>query len=581
MADIDISLRISVKDFSRGLEQAQRKVRSFSNAIHKFSTNMRRFGMDLARVGTALTAAFGFPMTKSLKTFAEVDDTMQTIKATLGLTNKEFDKLYALITKVGLESKFYQEDIAEAALTLARAGKGLKEINAMLPQTAVLATAIRAPMRESAGLMISGMEAFKSSVAGFSDNVKNATNVADLFARATAAARIEARDLYFFMSTTAGTIASLKINAKEAMAIYGAMNQVMGNGAKAAYSLRMAINYLIKIPGKPRLIKELVPHLQKVGMTLRDIDPRVVGIAKALFNLNKAIGQVDALTMKVFGVRGREAYNLITILPKRFEEIRKKLDTLPPALEMSRTIMKSMLNIFRLMMSSIQVVGTETVKTFAKELNVLMRRIKLFADKAAKWVREHKEIVKKLVLTVSLITGLSFAVAVLAFGVSVLARSFLYLKQILGALLGFLFAGNLGLSKLFGFIKGAGVRFGINRITVAVVGLLKTIRVRIFGFFNDIFKYGFKRFSKFLSSLLETVGWFLDSVWLTIKTTIIASWKLGAEIADWIWGFVGVIGSNTITFLTSLKEAFFSVAIGLFKSLTQTVVLFLRVLMYW
>ncbi|MBD3347895.1 MAG: phage tail tape measure protein [Candidatus Eisenbacteria bacterium] len=134
----------------------------------------------------ALSAAIG---TKALMSFGGFERGMVRLRATIGATGQEWERVQKTVTKVIRESEFMPRSIVEAANNLAQAGvKTADEFEAMLPAAREFATVLGLDINRSAEILLATMKQFKLPLS-------EATDVVTVFANAQASSRATAEKL--------------------------------------------------------------------------------------------------------------------------------------------------------------------------------------------------------------------------------------------------------------------------------------------------------------------------------------------------------------------------------------------------
>ena len=141
----------------KSLDAAQSRLKDFGRAC-------QGLGRDMMALGGALSLPFAL----AEKSFAGFDDRMRLVQAVTSSTGEEFDALVKTAQRLGRETSFTAQEVADAMTGLGRMGFDPSEITAAIEHVLNLSRATGTDLSESAdiaanSLRIFGMEAGKMS----------------------------------------------------------------------------------------------------------------------------------------------------------------------------------------------------------------------------------------------------------------------------------------------------------------------------------------------------------------------------------------------------------------------------------
>ncbi|GAF96426.1 unnamed protein product, partial [marine sediment metagenome] len=258
---------------------AIRGLSKLNQAVDRLGQNVATVGKNVSIVGGLITATFGGITAKGTKVFKEINQSLREAQSIAGATDETWKRVEATVERLGIKTQFMQTQLAAGVRQIVSAGFFAAEVmEPLIANASDMAAAMGADLPQSVGLVISAMEAFEKGMVGTKTSMVNITRVTNDLTDIQGAARVEAHDLEFFMRQLGGTMIQFSLDSRDALAAFGAINQVMGNGRRASTALRQGIDMLGKIATRSEFATVIVPALRKVGLTADDINPRIVGV---------------------------------------------------------------------------------------------------------------------------------------------------------------------------------------------------------------------------------------------------------------------------------------------------------------
>ena len=226
----------------------------------------------------AVAAAVGFvkdELVSSVKEFSEFERIIFGAVAVAGETSEAFFELGDAAKQTALDFTFSSKEIAQGFITLGQAGFDTTESLASIRSVAELAQATFSKLASSADLVT-------TTVRAFGLEISESDRLAQLFAAAINNSKTTLDGLRTSFNFVAVSASQIGLSVEETTAALGTLNNAGLKFSTAATGLRGVLGKLLAPTAK---FKE---ELQKVGLTIEDVDPRVQGISTTLRRLRDA-----------------------------------------------------------------------------------------------------------------------------------------------------------------------------------------------------------------------------------------------------------------------------------------------------
>ena len=185
-------------EFSKPLNNCISSLTAAGKAGNKARKQLADTGKAISSLGTKLTVGVTLPLvaagTAAYQNYASVDKTLRLVQSTMGSTAEEAQALADAVGDAAAESVYSMQDAADAALNFARQGWSAQQAADMIAPAMRLAAGTEtevATVTEGLGV---AMKAFNLSS-------EEATNTADVFAKAQAQANTTVTELFEAVST--------------------------------------------------------------------------------------------------------------------------------------------------------------------------------------------------------------------------------------------------------------------------------------------------------------------------------------------------------------------------------------------
>ena len=376
-----VEVTAETSKLKKSLDAAQSRLKDFGRAC-------QGLGRDMMALGGALSLPFAL----AEKSFAGFDDKMRLVQAVTSSTGDQFDSLTKTAQRLGRETSFTAQQVADAMIGLGRMGFDPSEITAAIEHVLNLSRATGTDLAESAdiaanSLRIFGLEAGKMS------------HVADILTATANGSAQTLTDLFEGLKMAGPSAAAAGENVSELCASLGIMANMGIKGSLAGTALRKAYVQFADV---------------KVQNVLRDVGVEAVDANGNLRKMAEIMRDVAAATSKmptaerlsfmkdVFDVRGMMSG---LSLAGNIEELDKFLarlrDVSGQADETARAMDRGIGGSFRLFQSAVEGTMNAVGEALSSTLQPMVARITAAINTFTKWVETNKGLVTSIAATVA------------------------------------------------------------------------------------------------------------------------------------------------------------------------------------
>ncbi|UFK26771.1 tail tape measure protein [Roseobacter phage RDJL6] len=303
MADFRIRVVVDPSGANRGTRQ----VESSLNRVGDAATRVQRLiGRAFAFVG------LGVGLNSVIRTLANFEQQMSTVRAITGATESQFRSLRAEAQRLGSTTRFSASEAAEGMQFLARAGFDVNEVLTSIEDTLLLAQAGALDLGSAADIA-------SNILTGFRLNAAEAGRVVDVLALASNSANTNVFQLGEAMKFVAPVAAGLGVSVEEAAAAISALSDAGLQGSLAGTGLRRVLAELESPANKTLEI------LNGLGVSAEEVRVSQVGLTAALIKLRDA-GVDTGLALEIFGDRGGPAFEVLSNAIPRVEQLTDSLN---------------------------------------------------------------------------------------------------------------------------------------------------------------------------------------------------------------------------------------------------------------
>ena len=396
--------------------------------LKTFGKTCQGLGRDMMALGGALS----LPFAVAEKSFAGFDDKMRLVQAVTSATGEQFDTLTKTAQRLGRETSFTAQQVADAMIGLGRMGFDPSEITSAIEHVLNLSRATGTDLAESAdiaanSLRIFGMEAGKMS------------QVADILTATANGSAQTLTDLFEGLKMAGPQAAAAGENLNELCASLGVMANMGIKGSLAGTALRKA--YIQFADTKIQNI------LRDVGVEATDANGNLRKMAAVMRDVavaTKKMPTAERLSfMKdVFDVRGMmSGLSLAGNIEELDNFLAKLRDVSGQADETSRAMDRGIGGSFRLFQSAVEGTMNAVGEALNGTLQPMVDRITTVINAFTKWVEANRGLVSSITATVASVAAFGAALftigtasRVLSTGVGVVSGAISAMSGVFGTL---------------------------------------------------------------------------------------------------------------------------------------------------
>ena len=393
------SLQREIIATEQQLQSLESEYRNFGSVgaqqIAAIGEKMKDLGSKMSEVGETLTKYVTLPIvgagTAAVKSFAEVDKTMQLTNATMGNTAEEAAMLNRAMEEAAANSTFGMSDAAEATLNFARAGLDAEQAAAALAPAMNLAAGEGGNLDTvSAGLV--------GTINGFGDSFAETAHYADVFAAACNNSALDVDSLSNAMSVAAPIFSTAGYSVEDAALYMGVMANNGIDANVAANSLKTGIARLVS-PAK-----EGAEMMAQLGIAVTNADGSMKDSVQLQQELHDAFSQLSeseqiAAASAIFGKNQMAPWlALINTAPADVNELSDSLTNAAGTTdEMAEAMMGGFGGSIEKLKSSLDVLMTSLGRLIAEYLQPVINKVQEWVDK----FNSLDDNTKKIIVTVA------------------------------------------------------------------------------------------------------------------------------------------------------------------------------------
>ncbi len=492
---------------SQSLTSAGQKMQSAGEKISDVGKSITGFGKSLSMYVTLPLAGVG---TAGVKSFAEVDKTMQLTNKTMGSTAKEAGMLEDAMTDAAANSVYGMQDASTATLNFARAGLSAKQAADALAPAMNLAAGEGGNLDVvSAGLV--------ATINGFHGAFSDAEKYADVFAAACNNSALDVDSLSQAMSVAAPIFASAGYEVQDAALYMGVMANNGIEANKAANSLKTGMARLVS-PAKDGAEK-----MKELGISVTNADGSMkdsVTIQRELHDAFAGLSESEqiAAASAIFGKNQMAPWlALINTAPEDVGKLSGALTNCAETTdEMSEAMMSGFGGSLEKLMSSVDVLKYSLGDALAPIIQKVVDALQWLVDKFNALSPTAQQVIGTIGMIVAAIGPATLIIGGITSGVGKLTQGFGKLLTNLPKIAG-------AISKVFGILAA-------NPI-ILVIGLIAGLVAAFVTLWNK--SEAFRNFWKGLwdgiktlvTSVVNGIKSFLSGAWDAISGTVIKVWN--------------------------------------------------------
>lgn len=284
-------IRQNLRDLERGTKEIEKQNAARAKAAAAEQNRGflgGRFGLPEGGLGTvfARTAAYGLAGAAIFQTISAIkeaisftiqwEDKLAQLSAIANATQPEMMKLQESIAGVGANSRYTLIELTEMATKLAQAGVSVGQMGEVLDAVSRLAAASGSTTQESVDLVTAALGSFQLQAS-------EAARVADFMVTALNRTRLTVQQAQLAIQYVGATAFEQNMTLEQLMSTTAALSQA---GIRSGSTIGTGMRQFMVDLAKPS--QDLQEQLERLGLTLRDVDVTTQGLPKVLENLDRA-----------------------------------------------------------------------------------------------------------------------------------------------------------------------------------------------------------------------------------------------------------------------------------------------------
>lgn len=533
--------------------------------IEEVGGKLQKVGGSISNVGQKLTTGVTLPLaavgTIGVKSFAEVDKTMQLTNKTMGNTAEQAEALNSAMKDAAANSVYGMEDAATATLNFARAGLDAEQAADALAPAMNLAAGEGGNLDTvSAGLV--------ATINGFHGAFSEAGKYADVFAAACNNSALDVDSLSEAMSVAAPIFASAGYSVNDAALYMGVMANNGIEADKAANSLKTGIARLVS-PAK-----EGAEKMEQLGISVTNADGSMkdsVTIQKELHDAFAKLSESEqiAAASAIFGKNQMAPWlALINTAPGDVNELNDALlNCSGTTEEMSNAMMSGFGGSLEKLKSSIDVLVYSLGQALAPVIQKVVDFLQRLTDKFNALTPEQQQAIVKFGLIAAAIGPALLMLGKTISTVGSAMKGFSSLAKVVGKL-GVKIAGSSG--SITGLGSAIGAVVGPVLAVVAVIATLvaafkhlwdtnEEFRAAITAIWDGIVSK-FQAFTQGIVDRLNALGFDFENIVDVLKAIWDGFCNLLAPVFEGAFSAISSILGTVFDVITGILDVF----IGLF-----------------
>ena len=228
------------------------------------------------RIQGAVLGAAGSALHATASDSLKMEDWLSETQAIAGSTSGTMSQLANSIYEVGSNSRFTTEELTKATTILAQAGYSAEDISKLLGSVNSLATATGTDLKTSVDLLTSSMSLWTSQTS-------DAARMVDALVVAVNTSKAEISSIQKGMQYAGAAASQMGMSFNETVA---AMSAVTNAGLKTRSIMGTGLRAVLTELSDPS--KKLQKELEKVGLTISDVNVRTKGFSNVMQTLTDA-----------------------------------------------------------------------------------------------------------------------------------------------------------------------------------------------------------------------------------------------------------------------------------------------------
>jgi TP901 family phage tail tape measure protein len=367
---ITIAIGGDIGDLSRALRNAEGQIKSFSQRNEALFSKLDKLALPVAAAFAGVAASIG----ATLKTFAEFESTLNSIKAVSGATTAEINAMKAAALDLGATTKFSAQEAAQGMAELSKAGFTTRETLAAIPGVLSLAAAGGTSVAVAA-------EIAGGALRGFGLAAADAAKVSDILAQVANKSSVDVTDVGESFKYVAPLANATKQNIEGMSAAIAIMGNQMIKGSQAGTTIRSSLASLLN-PSK-----DAQTSMAQLGLSIKDTEGKMLPLQSIVDQLRTKTAKMTDVqkSATIANIFGTEALSgmlaLINTSPAEYDKMVKSMHSANGAAkEMADTMNQGLKPSFDAMLGSLETLGIQLGENFAPALTSLVNGFATFVN---------------------------------------------------------------------------------------------------------------------------------------------------------------------------------------------------------
>ena len=400
----------------KSLGEAQAQLRSFSKSCTAMGREM-----------LALGGAMSLPFALAERSFAGFDDRMRLVQVVTNSTGEAFESLTKTAQRLGRETSFTAQQVADAMVALGRMGFDRTEIEASISSVLNLSRATGTELAESADIAANSMRIFGLEASKMSQ-------VSDILTATANGSAQTLTDLFEGLKMAGPQAAAAGESLDELCAALGVMANMGVKGSLAGTALRKAYVQFADV--------KVQKTLREVGVEATDANGNLRKMAEVMRDIAVATKKLPtaerlAFMKDVFDVRGMMSGMSLTKDIGELDEFLAKLKDVSGQADATAKAMDAGIGgSFRLFQSAVEGAMNATGEALNATIKPMVERITAVINSFTKWIEANKGLVASIAVTAGSIAALGAALLTVGTVSRVLSTGIGALSGVFGAFAG-------------------------------------------------------------------------------------------------------------------------------------------------
>ena len=386
----------------------QRNLTSAQAQLQSFGRTCTTVGKDLL----VLSGAMAVPLVMAAKSFAGFDDSMRLVQAVTQATDNDFKALTVTSQRLGRETSYTAQQVADAMVALGRMGFSPKEIQAAIADVLNLARATGTDLSEAGDIAANSLRIFGLEAEKMGD-------ISDVLTVTANSSAQTLTDLFEALKMGGPQAAAAGESVRETCAALAVLANMGIKGSLAGTALRKSFSQFAKVKVQEQLRAVGVETLDANG-NLRKMAEIMRDIAKVMQTMPTA--EKLSFAEDIFDIRGSLAGLTLTANTDELDAMMAKLlDVEGVAADTAQKMDAGLGGSFRLLMSAVEGAMNAIAAAMNSTLQPFIKKVTDVINVFTQWIEQHQGLVTAFAVVVAGAATLGIAlvaIGVIAKGVS-------------------------------------------------------------------------------------------------------------------------------------------------------------------